>query len=73
VGSLPDAAVEAAANGTASYKGRPWSSTEYNLNWAMGYDSLRRRGATAAQLKRYEELTAAAPMRGGGFNPWSGD
>ncbi|TPW17205.1 MAG: hypothetical protein FD126_3705 [Elusimicrobia bacterium] len=39
----------------------------------MGYDSLRRRGATAAQLKRYEELTAAAPMRGGGFNPWSGD
>lgn len=73
VGSLPDAAVEAAANGTASYKGRPWSSTEYNLNWAMGYDSLRRRGATAAQLKRYEELTAAAPVRGGGFNPWSGD
>lgn len=73
VGSLPDADVEAAANGTASYKGRPWSSTEYNLNWAMGYDSLRRRGATAAQLKRYEELTAAAPVRGGGFNPWSGD
>lgn len=73
VGSLADSAVEAAANGTASYKGRPWSSTEYNLNWAMGYDSLRRRGATAAQLKRYEELTAAAPVRGGSFNPWSGD
>lgn len=73
VGSLADSAVEAAANGTASYKGRPWSSTEYNLNWAMGYDSLRRRGATAAQLKRYEELTAAAPIRGGSFNPWSGD
>lgn len=73
VGTLGDDAVEAAAAGTAAYKGRPWSSTEYNLNWAMGYDSLRRRGATAAQLKRYEELTAAAPMRGGGFNPWSGD
>lgn len=73
VGSLDDAAVDAAANGTASYKGRPWSSTEYNLSWAMGYDSLRRRGATEAQLKRYETLTAEAPVRGGSFNPWSGD
>ena len=73
VGSLPDSDVEASAKGAASYKGRPWSSTEYNLNWSMGYDSLTRRGATAAQLQRYEALCAEAPVRGGGFNPWSGD
>ncbi|MBI3300419.1 MAG: hypothetical protein HYZ75_19815 [Elusimicrobia bacterium] len=73
VGSLPDAAVDAAAAGAASYKGRPWSATEYNLNWALGYGSLARLGASAAQLARYERLTAEAPVRGGGFNPWSGD
>lgn len=73
VGSLPDEAVEASARGTASHKGRPWSQTEYNLVWSMGYDGLVKAGATQAQMARYEKLCADAPVRGGSFNPWSGD
>jgi len=73
IGSLSDEAVRSAAAGTASYKGRPWSSTEYSMNWYYAYRGLKLRGATPEQLELFEKLTAEAPVRGGGFNPWSGD
>lgn len=73
VGSVRDEQVRGYARGTASHKGRPWSSTEYNMSYAMGYDALAAAGATEAQLALYRELCDAAPVQGGGFNPWSGD
>jgi hypothetical protein len=76
--SLPDtgvsvARIEAAAKSVASYKGRPWSQTEYNMTESMTGDSLRRDGASPAQMRLFQKLCDAAPVRGGGFNPWSGD
>jgi hypothetical protein len=65
--------VVAAANSAASYKGRPWSQTEYNMQQSMIESSLRRDGAGPAQIRLFYELCAQAPVRGGGFNPWSGD
>lgn len=73
VGAVSDEQVRGYARGTASHKGRPWSSTEYNMSYAMGYDALEAAGATEAQLALYRELCDAAPVLGGGFNPWSGD
>jgi hypothetical protein len=67
------AEVEAAARGAASYKGMPWSHTEYSMTLA-GYESgLRKAGATFAQLQLFHKLADAAPIKGGRFNPWSGD
>jgi len=73
VGSVEDEDVRSAAQGAISHKGRPWSSSEYGMVYGMGYSDLLLRGATAAQLKLFSDLCAAAPVRGGGFNPWSGD
>ena len=65
--------VQASADGTASYKGRPWSQTEYNMQLSGAMDHLRRLGATVAQMELFRRITAAHPVRGGGFNPYSGD
>lgn len=73
VGAVSDESVAAAAKGAASYKGRPWSSTEYNMQSYYSRLSLEEAGATRAQLETFERLLAAAPVLGGGFNPWSGD
>jgi hypothetical protein len=73
LGGVTDEQIQSAARGVASYKGRPWSSTEYNMNYGMTYWSLEERGATPEQLKLFEKLCDEAPVRGGGFNPWSGD
>jgi hypothetical protein len=73
LGGVTDEQIQSAARGVASYKGRPWSSTEYNMNYGMTYWYLEEQGATSEQLKEFERLCDAAPMRGGGFNPWSGD
>lgn len=67
------ARIEAAAKSVASYKGRPWSQTEYNMSESMTGDSLRRDGASPAQMRLFQKLCDEAPVRGGGFNPWSGD
>ena len=73
LGGVTDEQIQSAARGTASYKGRPWSSTEYNMNYGMTYWYLEERGATSEQLKEFERLCDEAPVRAGGFNPWSGD
>lgn len=73
VGSLTEERVRSAALGSISQKGRPWSSTEYNAASYYNRIALEMAGATEEQLKLYDELCDAAPVRGGGFNPWSGD
>lgn len=65
--------VRGAAASVASYKGRPWSHTEYNMAYYNTLESLKKDGATKAQVALFEKLCAEAPVRGGSFNPWSGD
>lgn len=70
---VTDDEVRSAAAGAISYKGRPWSQTEYNMGYYNALESLKSRGATEAQLALFEKLCADAPIKGGSFNPWSGD
>lgn len=70
---VSDADVESAARSVISYKGRPWSQTEYNMGYYNALENLEKRGASAAQLERFKKLCDEAPVKGGGFNPWSGD
>ena len=69
----PRARIEAMARSVASQKGYPWSYTEYSLVVATAEDDLRRDGATLAQFNLFHRLIDAAPLRGGRFNPYSGD
>jgi hydroxymethylpyrimidine pyrophosphatase-like HAD family hydrolase len=71
--AVTDERVASAARGVISYKGRPWSMTEYNMSYYTTLDTLKREGATEGQLAKFAELCAAAPIKGGSFNPWSGD
>jgi hypothetical protein len=73
LGGLTEEQIRSGAKGAASYKGRPWSATEYNMAYGTTYWDLEERGATPEQLKLFEKLCDEAPVRGGGFNPWSGD
>jgi hypothetical protein len=73
VSGVPQKQVEDAARGLASYKGRPWSQTEYNMAWAGTESNLRKAGATIAQLELFRKITDDLPVVGGGFNSWSGD
>jgi len=68
-----DADVRARASAVMAYKGYPWSQTEYNSVYYPALESLKSGGATAEQLALFERLCAEAPLRGGRFNPWSGD
>lgn len=70
---ITDERVRAAANSAIASKGRPWSQTEYNMSYYTTLESLKKDGATAAQIALFEKLCADAPIRGGSFNPWSGD
>jgi len=71
--TITDERVRAAANSAIASKGRPWSQTEYNMSYYMALESLKKDGATPAQIALFEKLCADAPIRGGSFNPWSGD
>lgn len=73
VGTLDEAAVERAADYAIGHKGMPWSMTEFEMVKATTEWDLDRRGATPEQLARYRELVNAADVKGGRFNPWSGD
>jgi hydroxymethylpyrimidine pyrophosphatase-like HAD family hydrolase len=70
---LSDDEVRAAASAVISYKGRPWSSTEFNSVYYPALENLKARGATKKQVALFEKLVADAPIKGGSFNPWSGD
>ena len=68
-----DDEVRGAAAFVASYKGMPWSQTEYNMCYYTTLERLKERGATEAQLALFKKLCDEAPLLGGRFNPWSGD
>ncbi len=70
---LSDDQVRARAASVISYKGYPWSQTEYGAVYYPALERLKTDGATAEQLALFERLCAQAPIRGGRFNPWSGD
>jgi hypothetical protein len=73
IGAATDEDVKSAARSAASYKGRPWSSTEYNMHYHYIHVALVLKGATKAQLAEFARLASEAPIKGGSFNPWSGD
>jgi hypothetical protein len=73
VGAAGDSDVKSAAASATAYKGRPWSQTEYNMHYHYARAALIMKGATDAQLKEFARLSAEAPIKGGSFNPWSGD
>ena len=70
---VADSRIEAAAKSVAASKGGIWSSTEYNMSYSMTLSSLVKDGAADDQIERYKALCDAAPVKGGRFNPWSGD
>ncbi|MDO8516053.1 MAG: hypothetical protein Q7S28_02265 [bacterium] len=70
---VSDEEVKKAVERAASYKGGTWSFTEFNLKTYEIKRELSLRGATEAQIDRFEEFVKKAPIRGGGFNPYSGD
>lgn len=70
---MTDADIEASARSVVSSKGRPWSQTEYNVGYYTTLSYLKEHGATKRQIALYEKLCADAPIKGGSFNPWSGD
>lgn len=70
---VSDEEIRAAAASVIFYKGRPWSETEFNMTYLPTRDRLKASGATKKQLALFEKLIADAPLKGGSFNPWSGD
>jgi hypothetical protein len=71
--ALTDDDVRARASATTLYKGYPWSSTEYNSAYYPALERLKADGATPEQVALFVSLCDAAPLKGGRFNPWSGD
>lgn len=70
---VTDDQVRAAAASVVMSKGMPWSKTEYYMNYSMALENLKKDDATDAQIELFKKLCAEAPIRGGRFNPWSGD
>lgn len=70
---VTDDEVRSTASYVIGYKGRPWSSTEFNSVYYPALENLKARGATKKQVALFEKLVADAPVKGGSFNPWSGD
>lgn len=70
---VTDDDIRASARSVAASKGGIWSSTEYSMSYSMALENLQTRGATKAQLELFKKLCDEAPVRGGRFNPWSGD
>ena len=70
---VTDERVRAAAASAIMSKGLPWSHTEYSMGYSMALESLKKDGATDAQIELFKKLCAEAPIKGGRFNPWSGD
>ncbi|MBS2039255.1 hypothetical protein JST97_30000 [bacterium] len=66
------AAVASAKASLASQKGYPWSQTEYNCALASVMDHLASQHGDAAAQELMRQMESV-PVRGGRFNPWSGD
>lgn len=72
-GAVTDAEVDAAVKGVISMKGRPWSQTEFNAAYYTAAWSLWEKGASFEQMLAFHKAVDEAPVKGGSFNPWSGD
>lgn len=67
-----DAEIVAMAKGLAqTYKGAPWSYTEYHSVLYPTLDSLRQQGVPERQIQLFQNTCDEFPGRP--FNPWSGD
>lgn len=65
--------IAAAVKSVIAYKGRPWTVSEYNAEAYYAAISLREKGASAEQVKRFQRMIDEAPARNGGFKLASGD
>jgi hypothetical protein len=70
---VTDEELRAAVKRVAVFKGHPWSESEFNAECYHMRFFLARMGATEDQLKLYDRLVAEIPVKGGRFNPYSGD
>ena len=70
---VSDEEVTKSANAVISYKGYPYSQTEFNSVYYNVLAELQKKGATQEQLQKFEQLVNSAPIRGGHFNSYSGD
>ena len=66
------AAVASAKSSLASQKGYPWSYTEYNCALASMMEHLASQHGDAAAQELLRQMDSV-PIKGGRFNPWSGD
>lgn len=65
-------AVYGSVASAAGYKGYPYSETEFNgASAQIGWRLEEKQGPVTAKI--YEYLLAQMPVKGGRFNPYSGD
>lgn len=65
-------AVRSAVSSAAAYKGYPWSATEFNASSYSIREELRKKHGDEA-AKAFDAALSKAPVKGGRFNPYSGD
>ncbi len=70
---LTDEEVKQVTEHVISFKGRPWSESEFNATKTNNRRQLAEDGATEEQLKEFDRIINEAPIIGGSFNTWSGD
>ncbi len=70
---ITDAEVLEAAEMVIDQKGWPWSKTEFNSAVYGMRSAIIKKGAIKAQLDKFDCLISEAPIKGGKFNPYSGD
>ena len=72
--NLTDEEVVGRARNFAHWnKTSTYSASEFNQDQYYAEQSLLKDGATAAQLELFRKIVQDAPIRGGRFNPYSGD
>lgn len=70
---LTDQEVIESAKSLASSKGYPYSYSEFNCSVAYALQALHDKGITKKQIKLFQKTVNELPVRGGRFNPYSGD
>src|SRR3989338_2521127 len=65
--------VKRATDFARSYKGQPYSESEFNEHLYYALESLVKAGATDEQIKLFNKTVNNLPLKGGSFNSYSGD
>ena len=73
VGLTNDEVIKRAMDFARSYKRRPYSASEFSEHKYYAHQSLIKDGATDEQIKLFNKTVNDMPVRGGGFNSYSGD